>query len=203
MELRKTKNLCIKELSDEICTNKEGRYEVNLPFKISHPVLADNFEQCKKRFESNFNQLKNNPELFSKYDETFKEQQKLGIIEQVETPGKIWQTHYLPHHGIVREDKDTPKLRIVFDASSKTCNVSLNDCLLKAPNITPLIFDIILRFRLFPIAITADIEKAFLHIGIKETDRDYLRFLWVDDILKENPKIIRNRFARVVFKIYY
>ena len=64
-------------------------------------------------------------------------------------------------------------------------------------------FDIryILIFRLFPIAITADNEKAFLQIGIKETDRDYLRFLWVDDILKENPKIIRNRFARVVFGV--
>ena len=190
-----------QELSDEICINKEGRYEASLPFKISHPVLPDNFEQYKKRFELKFNQLKNDPELLSKYDETFKEQQKLGIIEQVETPGKIWQTHYLPHHGIVREDKDTTKLRIVFDASSKTCNVSLNDCLLKGPNITPLIFDIILRFRLFPIAITADIEQAFLQIGIKETDRDYLRFLWVDDILKENPKIIRNRFARVVFRV--
>ena len=113
-----------QELSDEICINKEGRYKVNLPFKISLPVLPDNFEQCKKRFESKFNQLKNDPELLSKYDATFKEQQKLGIIEQVEAPGKIWQTHYLPCHGIVREDKkDTTKLRIVFDASSKTCNV--------------------------------------------------------------------------------
>ena len=47
-------------------------------------------------------------------------------------------------HGIVCEDQDTTKLSIVFDASSKTCNVSLNDCLLKGPNIIPLIFDIIL-----------------------------------------------------------
>ena len=100
---------------------------------------------------------------------------------------------------MVSEDKDTTKLRIVFDGSSKTCNVSLNDCLLKGPNITPLIFDIILRFRLFPIAITAHIKKAFLQMGIKETDRNYLQFLWVDDILKENPKLIRSRFARVVF----
>ena len=107
----------------------------------------------------------------------------------------------LPHHGIVREDKDTTKLCNVFDTSSKTCNISLNNCLLKGPNITPLIFDIILRFRLFLIAITADTEKAFLQIRIKETDRDYLQFLWVDDILKENPKIIRTRFAHVVFGV--
>ena len=125
-----------QELSAEICINKQGLYEVNLSFKISHPVLPDNSEQCKKRFESKFNPLKNDPELLSKYDETFKEQQKLGIIEQGETPGKIWQTHYLPNHGIVREDKDTTKLRIVFDASSKTCKVTLNDCRLKEPNIT-------------------------------------------------------------------
>ena len=47
-----------QELSDKTCINKEGPYEVNLPFKISHPVLPDNFEQCKKCFESKFNQVK-------------------------------------------------------------------------------------------------------------------------------------------------
>ena len=107
----------------------------------------------------------------------------------------------MPNQGIVRTDKDTTKLCIVFDTSSKTCNVSLNDCLLKGTNITPLILDIILRFRLFPIAITADIEKAFLQIGIKEINRDHLPFLRVDDIPKENPKIIRNRYARAVFGV--
>ena len=65
-----------QELSDEICINKEGPYEVNLPFKISHPVLPYNFEQCKKHFESKFNQVKKDPEFLSKYDETFKEQQQ-------------------------------------------------------------------------------------------------------------------------------
>ena len=58
-----------------------------------------------------------------------------------------------------------------------------------------------MRFRLFQIAITADIEKAFLQIGIKETDSDYLQFLWVNEILKENPKIISNRFACVAFGV--
>ena len=87
-----------QELSDEYCINKGGCYEANLPFKISHPDLPENFEQCKKCFESKFNELKNDPELHSKYDETFKEHQKLGIIKQVEAPIKIWQTHYLPHH---------------------------------------------------------------------------------------------------------
>ena len=52
-----------QELSDENFINKEGSYEVNLPFYISYLVLPDNFvKQCKKRFESKLNQLKNDPE---------------------------------------------------------------------------------------------------------------------------------------------
>ena len=39
--------------------------------------------------------MENDPELLCKYDETFKEQQKFGIMEQVETPRKVWQIHYL------------------------------------------------------------------------------------------------------------
>lgn len=52
-----------QESSDKICLNKEGRFEVNLLFKILHLVLPDNFEQCKKRIERKFNQLENDPEL--------------------------------------------------------------------------------------------------------------------------------------------
>ena len=41
----------------------------------------------------------------------------------------------------------------------------------------PSIFDTLIRFRSHAIALTADIEKAFLQIGVKEADRSSLRFL--------------------------
>ena len=50
----------------------------------------------------------------------------------------------------------------------------------------PLLFDTIIRFRLHSIAIIADIEKAFLQVQMNESDRDMVRFLWFDDIGKEN-----------------
>ena len=34
---------------------------------------------------------------------------------------------------------------------------------------------------------------------VKEEDRDVLRFLWVGDVNSAEPKIVENRFARVVF----
>ena len=61
--------------------------------------------------------------------------------------------------------------------------------------------DIILRFRVHKVALAADIEKAFLMVSMAEKDRDVLRFLWIDDIAKEEPEIIALRFTRVVFGV--
>lgn len=66
---------------------------------------------------------------------------------------------------------------------------------------TPLLFDILLRFQSQLIALTADIEKAFHQISINENDRDYLRFLWFDNVFSDQPTIVRNRFARALFGV--
>jgi hypothetical protein len=49
--------------------------------------------------------------------------------------------------------------------------------------------------------LVGDIENAFLMIAIAKEDRDVLRFLWVDDITKDDPKIMIYRFTRVVFGV--
>ena len=56
-----------------------------------------------------------------------------------------------------------------------------------------------LRFRVHEVAVTTDIEKAFLNIEIDPGQRDFLRFLWLDDVNKESPEIKLLRFTRVVF----
>ena len=66
---------------------------------------------------------------------------------------------------------------MVFDASSKSHGVCLNDTLHTGPSLTEQLYSVLLRFRLRPIAIIADVEKAFLATGVDETHRDYLRFL--------------------------
>ena len=48
--------------------------------------------------------------------------------------------------------------------------------------------------------LTADIKKAFLQIGIKQEDRDFLRFLWYDGPQSANHLIVRiMRYARLPF----
>ena len=43
---------------------------------------------------------------------------------------------------------------------------SLNECLHRGPVILPDLCGILIRFRIYPIVVLADIEKAFLQVGI-------------------------------------
>ncbi|GFY10020.1 integrase catalytic domain-containing protein [Trichonephila clavipes] len=93
--------------------------------------------------------------------------------------------YFLPHHAVVHEQKDSTKVRIVFDASSKGKGaLSLNDCLESGPNLNPVLLKIILRFRLHKIAFCIDIQHPFLEIGIVEEDEQFLKILWIK---KEGP----------------
>ena len=61
----------------------------------------------------------------------------------------------------------------------------MNECLYRGPVLLQDLTGILLRFRLQRVAITADIEKAFLQLSLRPPDRDVTHFLWVKDI--ENP----------------
>ena len=50
-------------------------------------------------------------------------------------------------------------------------------------------------------AFIADMEKAFLMIGVHEPDRDVLRFLWVKDPQQESLDILVMRFKQVTFGV--
>lgn len=183
---------------------RDGRYQVSLPWREFHEPLPTNYTLCLKRLKGLLCHLKHKPKIFKEYDSTIKDQLAKGIIEPAPAnDSKLAQTpaHYLPHHAVVRQDKSTMKLRIVYDASSRSEGPSLNDCLYKGPKFNQLILDLLLRFRLYKVALTADIEKAFLMIAVDIRERNVLHFLWVDDFVKDEPEIKAYRFTRVVFGV--
>ena len=72
--------------------------------------------------------------MLANYDEIIKTCEKENIIGKIETVGKPGLVHYFPHHAVIKNERDTTKTRIVFDASSKIRNnPSLNDCLHSGP----------------------------------------------------------------------
>ena len=85
---------------------------------------------------------------------------KDGIIEKVadDDYGVVEKTQYLPHGAVVRCDKETTKVRVVFDASTKNGNEpSLNDCLYTGPCLLRQLYDILVRLRLHNIILMMEL----------------------------------------------
>jgi len=182
-----------------------NHYQVQWPWKKPTPELPDNFGLSVGRLKSILHRFQSDPDLLKKYDNIIQEQLKNGTIEKVSFESSSLLKHYLPHHPVVTPSKITTKVRIVYDASSKTRKNlnSLNDCLYRGPLLLPDLCGILIRFRLMPIAIISDIEKAFLQFQLQELDRDVTRFLWLKDL--NNLKVENNlevyRFCRVPFGV--
>ena len=89
------------------------------------------------------------------------------------------------------------KIQIVYDGSAKPNGLepSLNECLQTGPNIIIKLFDVLVKFRTYAIALSANIEKAFLMISIAPSDCNVLRFLWFQKPAKLESQILHFSFT--------
>ena len=147
---------------------EHNRFVVGLPFK-DEVVLGDSFDQAKRRFNYLQRRLSQKPDLKKKYSEFIEEFKNMDHIEvpaaQEITP--TGQSYYLPHHCVFKEDSTTTKLRVVFDGPAKTTNgMSINDAMMVVPVVQDDLYSIIMRFRFYPIALSADIAKTKIEIFI-------------------------------------
>ena len=127
---------------------------MNLPWKYDHAEIPNHLVLCEGRLRSLLRKLQLKPDLLLEYDKIIREQLKCGIIEVIDPDQstKMSQVsrkpnvHYLPHHGVVRQDSQTTKLQIVYNCSAKAYGTeqSLNDCLQTGPNYIPKLFDILI-----------------------------------------------------------
>ena len=140
------------------------RYVAALPFKPFHKPLPDNYTSSKHRLSILKTKLNKNEELKQEYNQVFVNYLKDGIIEKVadDDYGVVEKTHYFPHRPVVRCDKETTKVRVVFHASAKNGNEpSLNDCLYAGPCLLRQLYDILVRFRLRNTILMSDEASVF------------------------------------------
>jgi len=112
--------------------------------------------------------------MLQSYDKILQEQLSRGFIELVTEFHKGTAAHYIPHHPVKKNSATTP-IKIVYDCS---CNQlgnhpSLNDCLLSGPTFLVDLCAIIVHFWTHHYGISTDIEEEFLHVTLKEADRDF------------------------------
>ncbi|UYV73022.1 hypothetical protein LAZ67_10001583 [Cordylochernes scorpioides] len=105
---------------------------------------------------------------------------KLPFKESAE---KLGQSKSIAISRFLNREKrhSQPKLRVVFDASTKTTTqISLNDLLHVGPKLQNNIFNILLKFRTNSVALVADIEKMYRQIRLHPDDIKYQTILWRD-----------------------
>ena len=179
---------------------EDNKYWVRLPWRTNAPSLPNNYQRARSQCLSLLNKLRRKPETLAHYGKILNQQLELGFIESCGSPNPSHEAHhYLPHFP-VEKDSDTTPIRLVYDASSKSHDgVSLNDCLMRGPNLTKVLCDSVLRMRRENYAYSADISKAFLRLGLQEVDRDFTRFLWPVDPTDPNSPLQVYRFKSVLF----
>ncbi|CAK5045140.1 unnamed protein product [Meloidogyne enterolobii] len=193
----------VKKEMEKLVTYDGQRYQTALLWNSLAEKLPHNKRMAYAQLKNMVTNLREKPHILKQIDEIFKEHEKMELIERIaieeNTENRV---HYLPHFAVFREDKEHTKIREVFNGAAKSGNApSLNECLEKGPNLFNDLTGIQIRARLQKYLIGCDIAKAFLQINLDPVDRDVTRFLWMEDPLDENSKIIAFRFKRVTFGI--
>ena len=175
--------------SNHSCT-KGGRFIVPLPKNPSAKL-----SQAVWRFLSLERSL-NAKGCFKEFSDVMQEYLDLGHAEIVpiadleKPPDSIF---YLPMHAVYKASNTTTKVRAVFDKSST--GVSLNNTLLVGPTVHPPLIDVLLRFRLHPIALT-DVSKMYRAVELPLTLLHH--FVWR---LNSKEPLKDYRMTRVTFGV--
>ena len=169
--------LCTKTF-DESLTKLEDRYYLWLPIKDDVDKLPNNRQQAESRLLLQRKLMKNNAEFLDFYTNTVQKLIDTDKLELVDadcdcTPGC---TFYISLFVTKQAQK-----RLIYDGSARFNNVSLTSVLHKGSDNFQKLYNVLIRFRRFPIAVSCDIQEMFLQCGIQERDCDLLRILWFED----------------------
>ena len=80
--------------------------------------------------------LTKNLQLFESYDQVIQEQLAERLVQKANDEANCGQREFcLPHEAVIRENAESTKLQIVYDASKRENSerLSLNDCLETGP----------------------------------------------------------------------
>lgn len=86
---------------------KDQRYHVTWPWVDKSPNLPVNKQLAFGRLRSLVSKLKDKPELMAKYNAVIEDQVDKGMVEKVERSQIDGIRHYIPHHAVIKPDRDT------------------------------------------------------------------------------------------------
>lgn len=175
-----------------------GQYIARFPWKMDHGELPTNYKMVQNMTRAIIKRLHKDG-MLSVVATLIKEQLDSRFIERVPPEQLSRSCHYIPYHFVKKASSTTP-IRIVYNCSNKGWNgVSFNDCVETGAPLQNDQIHLLLRFRTHAIGMVADVEKAFHHIELHESDRDFLRWMWLEDSTNPDSPLVVYRFKVVPF----
>ena len=133
------------KIAEETRVAKDGRYEIGIPWKTGEPKFKNNFEMAHRRLQTLEKSLMNKgSEVATGYNKIIEDYVDKNYVRKVPlTNEEQW---FLPHFPVIKEDRTTTKVRIVYDAAAKDEGKCLNDAILSGPKLQQDLVDVLIRF---------------------------------------------------------
>ncbi|XP_011858260.1 PREDICTED: uncharacterized protein LOC105555830 [Vollenhovia emeryi] len=160
-----------------------GRYIVRIPLKLPTSFLGNSHNtahHCLQRILRRLNKDKEYQSLYTKFISEY--EQLKHMVKVGSQPSSDVPPYYLPHHGVLKPDSTTTKLRVVFNGSSPTSSgLSVNDLMHTGANLLLNVSDVLLWIRSYRYIFATDITKMYRQIKVHHSDWDLQRILWIDE----------------------
>ena len=134
-----------------------------------------------------------------RYNDIIQNQLSQGTVEGADEVVKDERDWYIPQNAVVRQNAESTKMCIVYDASGRAYASlpSRNECLEIGPPLQNQFWNVQIRNSFYPVVIAGDLKQAFLQICFRGEVRDALRFHWLKDLASKQVETLR--FTRVLF----
>ena len=175
-----------------------GRYEVAVPWKHKRPELPSNRQMAEKRLHTVEKKLMRDEKLPQAYQSVVDDYLSKGYIREVpEDEPKPLSEWFLPHFPVVKPEKATTEVRVVFDGSAQQDGKSLNSESLPGPKLQSDILNVLIKFRKEPVALGGDVSQMDHQILLRPEDRPLHRLLYRNLGSGAAPKVYE--FKRFIF----
>ena len=172
-----------KAIEQGIRLNKErGCFEVQYAWQDDPAKLSNNLRQAVKIAESEERKLAKES-LTEEFNEKFEEFIKLGTIEELsqhEMDSWVGPSHYVSIQHVVKPENKTTRMRLVINSSLKCpkTGLSLNDMMMKGPNVLGDIWELLMRFRGYRYGLISDISKAYHSLKTGMLEKHLRKVVW-------------------------
>ncbi|XP_036068500.1 uncharacterized protein LOC112152419 [Oryzias melastigma] len=166
------------------CHSNSPHWDATYPWTVDPSCLPNNRKGVEQTFLRTEKQLNKQPEWKATYTTQIHEMVKRGAAKQLTQEdlntwkGPVW---YVSHLVAPKPNSMSTPVRLVWNSSQKFNGLSMNDLLLKGPDVLNPIRAVLLRFRRGVHAALGDIKKMYNSVWLEEKEMHLHRFLWRDD----------------------